>query len=41
MNWKCRDCGSNDYHFSRTLCACGSAHDYCNDCGLQVQFCRT
>jgi hypothetical protein len=41
MDWKCSECGCSDSHFSRILCACESAHDYCNDCGQQVQACRT
>lgn len=27
------DCGGKSFSFDRSLCACGSMHNYCDDCG--------
>lgn len=38
--WKCENCGSDDGpHFDRSICACGSMHYYCGDCGSQDDAC--
>lgn len=35
----CPECGGIGQSFSRTLCACGRMHWYCNDCGAQFDAC--
>lgn len=30
----CVRCGADDWHFDRTICACGVMHDYCGECGF-------
>lgn len=37
--WRCSRCGGDSLSFSRTLCACGSMHHYCGDCGVQAEDC--
>jgi hypothetical protein len=39
-DWKCANCGgTTGFHFDRSLCACGSMHDYCDDCGWPLTGC--
>ena len=33
-------CVHESQHFDRSLCACGSMHTYCNDCGAQLDACN-
>lgn len=35
------ECGApaDDIHFDRSICACGMAHYYCNQCGTQTEAC--
>lgn len=33
------EAGTWDTHFDRSICACGSMHTYCNECGTVVDGC--
>lgn len=33
------ECAHRSTHFDRSLCACGSMHTYCDDCGQAVDAC--
>jgi hypothetical protein len=35
------ECGADpgDIHFDRSICACGSMHYFCNQCGTQAEPC--
>lgn len=39
QHWTCPECRSTELLFDRSICWCGTMHNYCGDCGTQAEDC--